>query len=332
MQAVGLKTHIWNNNLKSVLLLAGFPVLLVGMLWCVQLGAMGAGYLPSTGDVAQDFARSTAMLVGTGPLALLGAGGWYGVAYASNNAIVARATGAKKVTRVEQPELYNLLENLAISRGLRTPQLRIVDSPVLNAYASGLSEKQHTVTVTRGLVEALDRDEMECVLGHELTHIINRDVRLMVIAGVFAGIISLIAEAFLRSLRHAGRRSSKNSKGGALLLLIAVGAVLIGYMLAVVIRASISQKREYIADAGAVELTKNPDAMIRALQKISGRADLEAPEEIQAMFFENRPHTFFGRLLPTHPPIEKRIEALVRYAGGRVEAPVGFPGASRAVS
>jgi heat shock protein HtpX len=322
MGAVGLQTHIWSNNTKSVLLLAGFPVLLLGLTYAGQLGLMGAGFLPATGSIGGDIRSAFVMLGVSAPVAFVAAGGWFGVAMFAHQGIVDLATGAKKVERTSQPELYNLLENLAISRGLPMPSLRIIETDALNAFASGLSEKKAVVGVTRGLLNALDRDELECVLAHELTHIINRDTRLIVIATVFVGIISVMAEALFRSLRYARPSRGSKGKGGgaAFLILIAIVAAVIAYSLSVVIRAALSRRREYLADAGAVELTKNPDAMISALRKIAGRAEMKAPDEIRAMFFENEEHGF-NALLATHPPIDKRIEALVRYAGGRESAP-----------
>lgn len=319
MGAVGLKTWIWQNNFRSLLLLAGFPFLLVGLVWAVQVGFIGAGVLPSSGSLDGDIAASTAWLAVTAPMALLASGAWYGVAWVGHQGIIDLATGARKVDRASYPELYNLVENLCISRGQPVPGIRVADTDALNAWASGLSDKRSVITVTRGLLETLNRDELECVLAHELTHIINRDVRLTVIAAIFAGVITLVAEVFFRILGRSGGGSSSRSRGkgggggAGALVLIAIVAAAVAYLLAIVIRAMISQKREYLADAGAVELTKNPDAMISALRKIDGRAAIQAPRDIQAMFFEHEGKGLFA----SHPPIEKRIAALVKFAAGR---------------
>jgi heat shock protein HtpX len=324
MAVVGLKSYILDNNFRSGLLLAGFPVLLTLVVYGVQLVLMGAGALPTGDSIGGSLALSFRMLVGGLPIAIVVAAIWYVIAYFSQGAIISLATGAKGVSRAEEPELYNLLENLCISRGLRTPVLKIIETEALNAYASGLNEKQYSVTVTRGLMQTLTREELECVLGHELTHIINRDTRLMVICAVFAGIISLVAEMMARVFRYAGAWGSGGGRkrdgkgGGGLLILIGLALIFVGYGLAIVLRFAVSRKREYLADAGAVELTKNPDAMIRALQKISGHADIPSPGEVEVLFFESRATGLAG-LFETHPPIEKRIEALVKYAGGRVE-------------
>lgn len=320
-RAVGLKTHIWANNTRSALLLAGFPVLMALMLYGAQLVLMGMGIIEGTGgSLGADMARAAGMLGWTLPAAAVVSAIWFAIAYVGNQAMIDAMTGARKVERRDEPELYNLLENLCISRGMRTPALRIIEDPSLNAYASGLHEGRYSVTVTRGLMHSLDRDEMEAVLAHELTHVINKDVRTMVIASIFAGIISVIAEMVFRGLFYA-RGGGRNNKNAGPLILIGLAIAAVGFGLALVIRMTLSRSREFVADAGSVELTKKPDAMISALRKVSGRSSLKAPDEVQGMFLENRPDkSGFMDMLATHPPIEKRIEALVRYAGGR-EAP-----------
>lgn len=317
MAAVGLQTHIWANNTRSILLLLAFPVLMIGILYGVQLILMGFGFLPGTGrGLGDDMALAASWLGWTVPTALVIAAVWFAIAYFGNQAMIDAFTGARKVERRTEPELYNLLENLAISRGLRTPTLRMIETDSLNAFATGLHEGRYSVTVTRGLVNTLTRDELEAVLAHELTHVINKDVRTMVIASIFAGIISVIAELVFRALlfSRGGRRDNKNALP---LILIGVAFAVVGFALAIVIRMMLSRTREFVADAGAVELTKNPDAMISALRKIEGRSSVRGPDEVQQLFLDNQPD---GRglegLFATHPPIQKRIDALVKFGGG----------------
>ena len=323
MGAVGLQTHIWANNTRSILLLAAFPVLMIGILYGVQLILMGMGFLPGTGrGLGDDMALAASWLGGTVPLAFGIAAVWFAISYFGSQAMIDVMTGARKVERRSEPDLYNLLENLAISRGLRTPALRVIESDSLNAFASGLHEGQYSITVTRGLVNTLTRDELEAVLGHELTHVINKDVRTMVIASIFAGIISVIAELVFRGLiysRGGGRRNNKNAMP---LILIGMAFAVIGFVLAIVIRMMLSRSREYVADAGAVELTKNPDAMISALRKVEGRSSLKGPDELQQLFLDNQPNGVgLEGLFASHPPIQKRIEALVKFGGGRDPGP-----------
>src|SRR3984885_12193852 len=194
---------------------------------------------------------------------------------------------------------------------MKTPTLRIIENEDLNAFASGLHEGQFSITVTRGLLDHLNRDELEAVLGHELTHIINRDVRTMIIAAVFAGIISLVAQVIARLLWfRGGDRDGRRNAG--VLMLVGIPSAAIAALLASVIRLAISRRREFVADAGSVELTKNPDAMISALLKVSGHTHLHAPESMRAMFLEDDDDGIFG-LFATPPPVEKRIAALVQY-------------------
>ena len=186
MRSFGLKTHIWNNFWKSGLLLAGFPLL---------LGLTAFGLALIVYDTGGGFSRAwdralshfwMFYLAGCG-VALI----WFLIATAASNRIIDAVTGARPVTRAENPRLWNLLENLAISRGMRMPRLAVIDTEARNAFASGLSLDKGSITVTRGLVQALDDRELAAVLGHELTHIRNGDARLAVIAAIFAGVISL---------------------------------------------------------------------------------------------------------------------------------------------
>lgn len=328
MGAYGLQTHIWNNNWKTVLLMAGFPVLLILLTYGLFLLFAGfSGESAGAGGAAGPFVWAAQALAEAWPFAIAGAAIWFVIAYFSYQGIIDMATGARQVERKQEPKLYNLLENLCISRGITMPSLRIMETDALNAFATGLHKGNYSVTVTRGLMNALSEEELEAVLAHELTHIRNADVRMLVIAVIFVGIFSFVGEMAFRSFRFGAISSSRRSSsgrdsGGGQALAIVVALVIIGlaYALAIVIRFALSRRREYLADAGAVELTKNPDAMISALQKISGNAAVNAPSEVREMFIEN-PHADFTSLFATHPPIEKRIEALTKFAGGRMAAP-----------
>ena len=328
MSAYGLQTHIWNNNLRSIALLAGFPILLLALTYGLFLLFAGLVGMGDTGDgssdVAAPFIWAAQEMGQSWPFPLAGAGVWFVIAFLFNQQIIDASVGAQEVTRLEAPDLYNTLENLCISRGITTPHLRIVETDALNAFASGVTEKAYSITVTSGLMKTLNKTEMEAVLGHELTHIRNRDVRLMVIAVVFVGIFSFVGQILFRLIMYGGlpsgrsRRDEKGS-GGGMALAVIVGLVLIAlsYALAIVIRLALSRRREFLADAGSVELTKNPDALISALRKISGHSQLpNAPSDVREMFIENE-HAGFADLFDTHPPIEKRIQALIAFAGGR---------------
>ena len=208
------------------------------------------------------------------------------------------------------------------------PALQIIETPALNAYAAGLKEGQYVIAVTRGLVDTLSDDELEAVLGHELTHIRNRDTQLMVIAIIFAGIFAFFADLIIRGWnfpygvwpRGDGRRDDRGGRdggGGAVLaIVIAIAIIMISWGLSTLIRFALSRSREYLADAGSVELTKNPDAMIRALRKIERNARLDVPSRMEAFFIENPLRGGSASLLSTHPSIEDRVAALERFAGG----------------
>lgn len=318
MGAYGLKTHIWNNNLKSILLLVMFPVLILGLVYAGLL--LWAGYVEGQSSQAGfEFAANS--MPSAIPFTLAGVGAWFAVAFMGHQAMIDMATKSKSVSKSEEPRAYKLLENLCISRGITTPRLKIIDTDVMNAFASGIRTKNYTITLTRGLMNNLDDEELESVIGHELSHIKNRDVRLLIIAVIFVGIISFFGEGVVRGMFRTNiSRSTRSRRSGgdnaAVLVIIAVAIIIVAYGLAMLIRFALSRKREYLADAGSVELTKNPDAMIRALQKISGHAKLDAPEEVREMAFEN-PRVGFSGMFATHPPIEKRIAALVEFAGGR---------------
>ena len=333
MGAYGLQTHIWNNNWKSVLLLLGFPVLLVLLMYALFLLFAGlSGASVGKDEIAGPFIWAADALARSWPFAIAGAILWFGIAYAFYQNIIDAATGAKKVERREEPKLYNLLENLCILRGITMPALRIMETDALNAFATGLHKGQYSVTVTRGLINTLTDEELEAVLAHELTHIRNLDVRLLIISVIFVGIFSFVGELAFRGLWHGGARMGRSSStsrrggggGAAIAIIAALVMIAIAYALAIVIRFALSRRREYLADAGAVELTKNPDAMISALQKISGNSAVNAPSEVREMFIENA-HADFTSIFATHPPIQKRIEALAKFAGGRVLAAAAAP-------
>jgi heat shock protein HtpX len=334
MAAFGLYTHIEANRRRSVALIVGLFVLVYVLTFAFALlfRAMDASP-PLPGGGLQDYLRAAGRdLLWLAPIVTAATALWVWLGSRYHQGIIDSVTGSEGVEREANPRLYNLVENLCISRGLPMPRLRVMDSPALNAFATGLRPDQYAITVTRGLIEALDDAEIEAVLGHELTHIRNEDVRLMVTAVIIVGVISFFGELVFRWFdvfpRWSSRSSSSESrsdskgKGGAFLaILIALALIAIAWGLSLVIRFALSRSREYLADAGSVELTKNPDAMISALLKISGRGELEGvPSGLMEMCVDN-PRSGFADLFATHPPIEDRIDALVRYAGGHRPPP-----------
>ena len=337
MAAYGLYTHIASNKFRSMLLLGGLFLLVYVMVFA---GALLAEVALNSNRPFDDYLTlATHDLVTAFPFATIGAALWIVIAYFFHQNIIDAVTGGHDVTRQEQPRLYNLLENLCISRGIPMPKLKIVDSPALNAFATGLNRSQYAISVTTGLMSALNDREMEAVLGHELTHIRNGDVQLLVIAVVIAGVIGFFAELFFRiffnsnwSFGGGGRSSSSSSdgdkKGGGAFAIVLLAIALIGLAggLSLVVRFALSRSRELLADAGSVELTKDPDAMISALRKIEGRGELPgATSAVMEMCIDN-PREGFADLFATHPSVDSRVKALVKYAGGRDPGPLPLPG------
>jgi heat shock protein HtpX len=305
LQAFALKAHIQQNTFKSLVLLAGFPVLLLLLLYAYFFMMTPPEYAPSSYALMQTLQNA--------PLAFVGALVWFAIAWVGHAAMIRFATGAKPLAPEDAPEIHAMMANLCAKRNMPVPMLCIVDQPMLNAFASGISTKTYSVTLTRGIIERLDRDELEAVIGHELTHIANRDVRLLIISVIFVGIISFAAQMMARRLLWGrGHYHDGQSQHRGAAMLIGFGLMGVAYVFALLIRFALSRRREYLADAGSVELTGNPQAMMSALAKISGRAQVpDMPSEVAQMCIENRPLGFAG-VFATHPPIEERIAVLER--------------------
>ncbi|MDA0782011.1 MAG: M48 family metallopeptidase [Rickettsiales bacterium] len=298
---IGLQSSIWNNNLKSMFLLLSFPFVILGMCWAVFFAMTG------TAQEANKMATDSFVFV------VIGVVIWFVIAWFSHQSLINKETHARPLERKENPKVYNLLENLCISRGITMPKLFIIDSEALNAYASGISEKTYAVTLTGGIIEKLEDDELEAVIAHELAHIINRDVRLLIVSIIFVGIISVISEMLVRGVfRGFTGRKRGDGKGQIFMILIVIAVAAIGYLLSILIRFALSRRREFLADAGAVELTKNSDALVRALQKISGNSNIEGvDDDVKQMMIDNQV-SFLG-MFATHPPINDRIAVLKNY-------------------
>src|SRR5271166_5402942 len=328
MAAYGLYSHIQSNRRRSIALLIGLFFLIYVLVYA---GALVGEALTVNADLDILMQRAWRDLISAAPLATIGTALWVVIAYFFHQSIIDAVTGAREATRREEPRLYNLLENLCISRGITMPKLKIMETEALNAFATGMNQKQYSITVTSGLLDRLDDAEVESVLGHELTHIRNGDVRMMVIAVIIAGVVSFVAELvfrlwFYNGFSFRGSRSDRRGGGGAgIAILIAIALLVLAYFLSFVIRLALSRSREFLADAGSVELTKNPDAMISALRKIEGRGELPgATSAVMEMCVDN-PREEFSNLFSTHPSVESRVKALVETAGGHDPGPIALP-------
>jgi heat shock protein HtpX len=323
--AAGLQTSIWDNNLRSILLLAAYPFIIAGLVWAIGwiLGAAQGGSVSGSINYEFNTNYANAIIAEFWPAILGVISIWFIISYFFNTSMIRALSHAHPVTRKEEPELYNLLENLCIAEGMTMPALNIIETHARNAFASGIDTRSYTVTVTRGLLNSLSKDEVEGVLAHELTHIINRDVRLLMVTVIFTGMIGFAAQMAWSVIRNSFRfrtRSNGKNGGSGILLLLAVAAILwVGYMATLFMRFAISRRREFMADAGAVRMTKNPEAMMRALMRIAGRDNIpQAPADIDMMCIENA-QPFMG-LFATHPPIESRIKIIAEMTNTSVPA------------
>jgi heat shock protein HtpX len=244
---------------------------------------------------------------------------WFTIAWFSHSAMIRMATDSKPLERNENKRVYNLVENLCISVGIKTPAINIIEDDSLNAFASGIDSRTFTVSLSRGIINKLNDEELEAVIAHELTHIRNRDVRLLIISIVFVGIFAFVSETLFRSMRFGSLGKGKKNTGAA--ILIAMVLAIVGYFIASLFRFALSRKREYLADAGSAELTKRPLALASALRKISDDPTIEAVKrrDVAQMFIENpqvkedKKSFSFAILFATHPPINKRIEMLEQF-------------------
>ena len=307
MQYLGIRQQIARNNTKSILFLLAFPLLIL-------VGAYVVLYIL----LDQDIERTNAQFLSIIPMVLIGVAIWFFISYFFHTQMIQSATHSRPLERRENMRVYNLTENLCMSVGMTMPKLYIIESDALNAFASGINEKTFAVTLTRGIINTLNDEELEGVIAHELTHIRNRDVRLLIVTIVFVGIFATIADFALRMLLNgsmSSSRSRKNDKGGGalvlLIILLVAGAI---YFLSILFKLALSRSREYMADAGAVELTRNSLALASALKKISGHSTIREVQndEVKELFIDYKAQGFFS-LFATHPPIEKRIQVLEQY-------------------
>jgi heat shock protein HtpX len=289
-----------------------FPVVFFGLTWLFFL------FMSLNSDGQLVLERINHSFFRTVPFIAAGVIIWFTVAWFSHSSMIMAATGSKPLSRNENKRVYNLVENLCISTGMSMPRVNIIEDDSLNAFASGISSKTFSVSLSRGIIDKLNDQELEAVIAHELTHIRNRDVRLLIISIVFVGIFAFISEMIFRSMQF-GRIGRGKKEGGT--IIIALLLALVGYLIASLFRFALSRKREYLADAGSAELTRNPLALASALRKISEDSRIEAVQrrDVAQMFIENpgakeqKSSFSFSSLFETHPPINKRIEILEKF-------------------
>jgi heat shock protein HtpX len=334
MQYVGIQSQISKNNWNSAVLLLMFPCIILGMLWvfCAIFGIRHDYDYYGNPTYYFDSEPVNAMWLEWAPWAIAIVAIWLLIAYTFNAQMIQHATGAKPLERRENPRIYNMVENLCMTCGMDMPKINIVDDPQLNAFASGINKKSYTVTLTTGIINFLNDQELEGVIAHELTHIRNRDTKVLIISIVFVGILStllsVLTNGILRMFLYGGlssrRSDSKDNGGGVAVIVVIIAATVcaaIGYFLTMLTRFAISRKREFMADAGGAEMTRNPLALASALRKISGNPGLghvEREDVAQLFIIHPKKMTqgFFDRmqsLFSTHPSTAERIRILEQF-------------------
>ena len=341
MKYVGIQTQIWRNNRNTVILLFMFPLLLLGMVLGTIMLLDWFGFFCWDGVCPPGLQATTfhweiiwRYFLDAMPFTLSMTAIWFIIAYFTNVSIIRHATHARPLERKENVRVYNIVENLCIAGGIEMPQINIVEDSSLNAFASGIDIKSYTITLTTGIIDKLDDAELSAVVGHELTHIKNRDTRLMVVCIVFVGIFSMMMHVITRILANMWRmprhRSRKNDGAGAgivLVLIVLLVWAAIGYFFSTLTRLAISRKREYVADAGGAELCGDPLALASALRKISEDPGLASVQRSDiAQLYVIHPDEEFDNdmgltglvakaniLFCTHPDTPERIRLLEQF-------------------
>lgn len=344
MKYVGIQTQIWRNNRRTFLLLLMFPVILLGMvLATIALLDWFGAFCWNGGCQAEKLAATIHWPIVMGyfkqalPYVLGITGLWFFIAYFANTSIIRHATGARPLERKENVRVYNIVENLCIAGDIEMPKINIVEDPCLNAFASGIDINSFTITLTTGIIDKLNDAELSAVVGHELTHIKNRDTRLLVVCIVFVGIFSTLQTLSFKmigSMLHSPRRRSRTKNDGAvfyiilLLIFVALWST-IACFFSTLTRLAISRKREYVADAGGAELCGDPLALASALKKISAEPGLASvrrddvaqlyvihPDEEGDEEANSKLSGFMAKmniLFCTHPDTPERIKLLEQF-------------------
>lgn len=342
---------IERNNRNTLFLVFMFPVTLCLLVFVITLialflldvdGGLTIGGMSIAATVSPDFLKDFFIIndttsypeavfkaaigftaLGTLPIFIV-SGIWMAIAYFYGSDMILSASMSNPIKRKDSPEIYALVEQVAIAAGLPTPKLYIIQDESLNAFATGRDINHASITLTTGLIKTLDRQELKAVIGHEMAHIGNRDIRLMLMIIIGIGISTFLSDLLFRVLTSSGNRSSSNNNGGAnafylIIIIMALSLALFSFLIAPLLRFAISRTQEYRADATSAIITRNPGALARALEKISKDSRVEALDNmpsVGALCIAN-PSGNHKRLLDslaglyaTHPPIQKRIAAL----------------------
>jgi heat shock protein HtpX len=290
----------------------------------VVMLALGAGVGYGVGWIAIAYAGglnvqgsdgNAAGLIGSAVLVAIGGVTWLATMFAGDRIVLA-ANGAREVTVDAEPMLHNVVEEMAIAAGLPKPRVAIIESPAMNAFAAGMRTDKAVIGVTRGLLQSLNRDELQGVIAHEMSHVLNLDMRYMTAVGVMAGLIALVGDVLARGALNTRPSRDRDRRGGNIVVIVIVLVLAILAPLAArLVQFAVSRQREFLADANSVQLTRNPLGLIGALEKLGGQAPVAelGNRATQHLFIVN-PLRDFGpkvsALVATHPPIAARIERL----------------------
>ncbi len=290
-------SQISNNKIKTWLMMIGFVVFITLVVWVL---GEAMGYGRSWIAIGLIFSLMTS----------LGSYFW-------GDQVILAMSGAREANRQTDFDFFTVTENLAMAAGLPKPKLYVIPDTAMNAFATGRDPNHAIVCATSGILERLDRRELEGVIAHELSHIKNYDIRLMLIVGVLVGTLAFLADWFLRSLWWGGRRDRENRSGGGIFLVVGIVLAILSPILATIIQLAISRQREYLADASGAFITRYPEGLARALEKLSNDKEvLEAATNATAHLYITNPFkgkdfgSWFANIFNTHPPIEERIKRL----------------------
>lgn len=291
---MSLYQHIETNKRKTQVLIIAFMVIIIGLGWLLD-ELLGGGYIIFFGAMLLALCMSLA-------------------SYYKGDAIALKMSKAAPLAKKDNPYVYRLVENLAITAGIPLPRIHLINDTSLNAFATGRDPEHASIALTTGIIETLENEELEGVIAHELSHIKNYDIRLMMIVIVLIGIIGLLADILLRAHWFGGGRRDRGGKAGAILLIAALLAAILAPIAAQLIRLAISRKREFLADTSGALLTRYPEGLARALEKISKSPPLHHAHAGSAHLFIANPFgkkaSFLERMFSTHPPIEERVAQL----------------------
>ncbi len=288
---ISFHDQIARNKRASIILILSVFLVLVGLVYAIGL-AIG-------GDIF--FISIFATIFGVTYVL---------ITYHQSSKIALWSVNAKLASPSEYSQYHHLVEGLCLASGMPKPKLYVMENPQINAFATGKNPKESIICVTTGCLEKLTKQELEGVLAHELSHIANYDIRFMTLTAILVGLISIIAQVFLRGLfwGSIGGRGNRNNNGGAVIMIISIALAILAPVFVAMVQLAISRKREYSADASAVKFIRSPTGLIGALEKIKGNAEMKVPQAVSPLFLAKPNKT--AELFSTHPSLEKRIEVL----------------------